>query len=242
MLSEEENHVLDVLPAFVLGILTDDETNQVAEHLAGCTICQAELTRLQQVADDLPLALVQTVPPARVKDSLMSAIHARQPAFVPSAQPTTWQKLVSFFRMPLPALGLALVVFLALGNLLLLRQLNLANQQARTPMRMVALANTQNSPTAMGTLVINQRGDYGTLVVDKLAALDTSQQYQIWLLSGGKRTSGGVFSVNPDGYASLEIMAPKPLVQYDSVGITVEPFGGSPAPTGFKVLGGTIPH
>jgi anti-sigma-K factor RskA len=94
----------------------------------------------------------------------------------------------------------------------------------------------------MGTLVMDHQGDYGTLVVDKLAALDPSQQYQVWLLNGGNRTSGGVFSVNPDGYASLEIMAPKALSQYDSVGITVEPFGGSLAPTGLKVLGGTIPH
>jgi anti-sigma-K factor RskA len=237
-----ENHVIDMLPAYVLDALTDEETGQVAEHLATCQTCQAELARLQQVADDLPLALVQTAPSARVKDNLMGAIHARQPEVVPSTQPTTWQKLVGFFRMPLPAIGLALVVFLALGNLFLLRQLNLASQQAKTPMRVVALANTQNSPSAMGTLVIDHQGDYGTLVVDKLAALDPSQQYQVWLLNGGNRTSGGVFSVNPDGYASLEIMAPKALSQYDSVGITVEPFGGSPGPTGLKVLGGPIPH
>ena len=109
-------------------------------------------------------------------------------------------------------------------------------------MRVIALANTQNSAGALGTLVIDQQGDYGTLVVDKLAGLNSSQQYQIWLLKDGQRTSGGLFSVNPDGYASLEIMAPLPLAQYDSVGITIEPVGGSPAPTGAKVLGGAIPH
>ena len=73
---EDENHVIDMLPAYVLGILTDEETNQVAEHLAGCETCQAELARLQQVADDLPLALVQTTPPPRVKEKLMQAIHS----------------------------------------------------------------------------------------------------------------------------------------------------------------------
>ncbi len=242
MSQELDDHVIELLPAYVLDALTDEETGQVAEHLAACQTCQAEFARLQLVADDLPLALAQTAPPHRVKQSLMNAIHSRQAEALRSAQPTSWQKLVGFFRMPLPALGLALIVVLALGNLLLLRQLNLANQQSGTAMRVIALANTQSAAGALGTLVIDQQGDYGTLVVDKLAALDPSQQYQIWLLKDGQRTSGGLFSVNPDGYASLEIMAPIPLAQYDSVGITIEPAGGSPAPTGAKVLGGAIPH
>ena len=242
MSQEPDDHVIELLPAYVLDALTDEETGQVAQHLAGCKTCQEELSRLQLVADDLPLALVQTAPPPRVKQSLMKAVHSRQLRAAPLTEPTIWQKWGAFFRTPLPALGLVLIVVLAIGNLFLLRQLNQANQQSVTAMRVIALANTQNSAGALGTLVIDQQGDYGTLVVDKLAGLDSSQQYQIWLLKDGQRTSGGLFSVNPDGYASLEIMAPLPLAQYDSVGITIEPVGGSPAPTGAKVLGGAIPH
>jgi anti-sigma-K factor RskA len=107
-------------------------------------------------------------------------------------------------------------------------------------MRVIALANTKDSPQAVGTLVTDQKGIYGTLVVDNLARLDSSHQYQVWLTQAGKRISGGVFSVNPDGYASLEILAPLPLIQYDEIGITIEPNGGSPGPTGAKVLGGAI--
>ena len=238
---ESENHVLDLLPAYVVDALTDEETGRVAEHLAGCQTCQIELARLQQVADELPLALAQTNPPPRVKDSLLRAIRSRQVEATPAIQETTWQKLAGLLRMPLPAIGFALIVLLGLGNVFLLRQLNLANQTT-TPMQVIALANTQNAPGAVGTLIMNQPGDYGTLVVDKLAALDSAHQYQVWLLKGGQRVSGGVFSVNPDGYSSLELMAAKPLAQYDSVGITIEPFGGSPGPTGSKVLGGSIPH
>ena len=239
---ELENHVIDLLPAYVLDALTDEETDMVAEHLAVCHTCQAELARLQLVADDLPLALMQTAPPPRVKDSLMASIHSRSSASAASPEQSTWQKLVGFFRMPLPAVGVALIVILALGNLFLLRQLNLTGQQSNTSMRIIALANTKDAPNALGTMIIDRQGDYGTLVVDKLAALDSNQQYQVWLLKDGQRVSGGLFSVNPDGYASLEIMAPMPLAQYDSLGITVEPVGGSPAPTGAKVLGGAIPH
>jgi anti-sigma-K factor RskA len=242
MASVEENHVLDVLPAFVLGILTDEETNRVVEHLAVCDTCQVELTRLQQVADDLPLALLQTKPPSRVKQRLMQAVRSPEPKIVPTSQPSFWQRLVGPVRTLAPMVGAALIVLLAVVNLLLWRQLSLSNHQPGTSMQVIALANTQYSPRAEGTLIMNQTGEYGTVVVDKLAALDSGHQYQVWLLKDGQRMSGGLFSVNPEGYASLEIKAPNPLSQYDSVGITIEPFGGSPGPTGSKVLAGTIPH
>ena len=237
---EVENHVIELLPDFVLELLTDEETKQVVKHLAECPICQVERSRLQSVADDLPLALVQTSPPPAVKDRLMGAIHSPQMKIRTPNQSPIWQRLESLLRGRLPALGLALIVVMALGNLLLFRQLNLANQRSTSTMRVIALANTKDSPQAVGTLVTDQKGIYGTLVVDNLARLDSSHQYQVWLTQDGKRISGGVFSVNPDGYASLEILAPLPLIQYDAIGITIEPSGGSPGPTGAKVLGGAI--
>ena len=56
----------------------------------------------------------------------------------------------------------------------------------------------------------------------------------------GQRTSGGVFSVYDEGYGVLKIDAPEPLISYQNVGITIEPAGGSPGPTGERVLGGDL--
>lgn len=242
MLVELEYHVTDLLPAYVLDALTDDELAQVVEHLAICRTCHLEYESLQAVADDLPLAVAQTNPPARAKTSLMHAIHTAQAINKPVLQPAPGKRLSDLFRTRLPALGLLLIVLLAVGNLLLWRRLALVNQQASTPMRVVNIAGTQNSLGAAGTLIMDPHGNYGTLVVDNLAALDASHQYQVWLVRDGQRVSGGVFSVNPEGYASLEILAPMPLIQYDSIGVTIEPYGGSPGPTGAKVLGSSLPH
>ncbi len=240
MAVELQDHVKDWLPAFVLEILEQDETSRVAEHLSVCPICREELQHLQHVADELPLALAQSSPPAQVKDRLMVSIHKRSGVSTAPARQSSWQKIVALFGSRLPAMGLALIMVLALGNLLLWRQVNLTRLQSPAPMRVVALANTEASPQAVGTLVLDPQGKYGTLVVDNLAALSPSQQYQVWLTKGSARTSGGVFSVNPDGYASLEVLAPMPLGQYDSIGISIEPAGGSPAPTGSRVLGGDL--
>jgi anti-sigma-K factor RskA len=104
-------------------------------------------------------------------------------------------------------------------------------------MQVVAMLGTEVAPAATGMLVISEDGEYGTLVVDGLPALDPAHQYQLWLIRDGQRTSGGLFSVNPEGYGSLWVSSPEPLSSYPAFGITVEPVGGSTGPTGEKVLG-----
>jgi anti-sigma-K factor RskA len=237
MSSLEENHVIDWLPDFVLGALTGDELRQVNEHLAHCSSCQAELSQLQQVAADLPLALPQTDPPPQVKRRLMQSIHTRKANQIfPSNKPSFLQYPADFFRAHLPAFGVALMVILALGNLLLWRQLNLATQTKGTSLRVVTLSNTQFSPGAIGTLVMSPDSQNSTLVVYNLSALTPDKQYQVWLIKGVEHISAGVFTVDPSGYASLDIIAPEPYLQFDAIGISIEPTGGSLEPTGSSVL------
>ena len=89
-------------------------------------------------------------------------------------------------------------------------------------------------------VVYTNDGRYGLLVVNKLTTLPDSQQYQLWLVKDGLRTDGGVFSVGKHGYFVMEIDSPERLTDYDSFGITIEPAGGSPGPTGERVLDGSF--
>ncbi|MBI3967041.1 MAG: anti-sigma factor [Chloroflexi bacterium] len=98
------------------------------------------------------------------------------------------------------------------------------------------------SPRASGRLFCNASSTRGILVVDNLPALSSSQVYQAWLRRGESRVSGGVFSVDREGYGHLVINAPEPIGQFQAVGVTVEPAGGSPAPTGNRVLAGAIDY
>ena len=241
-MSMTDNHVTELLEEYVLGLLAEGETSRVAEHLSVCESCRVEYMGLKEVADDLPLALSQATPPPEVKNRLMEVIHARQTNTLPVGQPSFWQRLVTLIRQRAPAFALAIIVILAIGNLMQWNQTAQPDIQPSPSMHIVVLNSTENDPLAMGTLIMDQAGHYGTLVVDRLAELDPGLQYQVWLILDGDRTSAGLFSVNYDGYASLELMAPQPLINYDSIGITIEPAGGSPAPTGARVLGGDIPN
>jgi anti-sigma-K factor RskA len=135
--------------------------------------------------------------------------------------------------------SLALLVALAVVNLTLRQQIN-ASKVESGRMRIVTLEGTDAAPDATGTLVLSENGEYGTLVVDGLPHLDAAHQYQLWLIKDGQRTDGGVFSVSYTGYGALEVSSPDPLSSYPAFGVTIEPAGGSPGPTGDKVLGGSL--
>jgi anti-sigma-K factor RskA len=107
-------------------------------------------------------------------------------------------------------------------------------------MRAVPLSPPDAASQATGFVLISADGEDGALVVDGLPLLDESQQYQLWLIRDGQRTSGAVFSTDEKQYGGTRIRAPRPLTDYSAVGITIEPAGGSEQPTGAQVLAGSL--
>jgi anti-sigma-K factor RskA len=238
-------HVIELLPAYTLDCLDEEDMLLVTEHLAVCPTCRAELASYQGVADQLAMAVPCSEPPTDLRRRLMAHVQPARPRAISQPRPTWWQQLGRSLRaLQHPAWGvasLALILALVASNVLLWQQVNRPGIAFNVQgMRSLALVGTASAPEASGIVVISTDGEYGTLVVDNLPTLDKTQQYQLWLVQDGTRTSGAVFSVGQDGYGSKPILAPEPLTHYSSFGITVEPAGGSPHPTGVKVLGGTF--
>ena len=238
-------HVIELLPAYTLDCLDEEDMLLVTEHLAVCPACRAELISYQGVADQLAMAVPCSEPPADLRRRLMAHVQPARPRAISQPRPAWWQQLGRSLRaLQHPAWGvtsLALILALTASNVLLWQQVNRPGIASNVQgMRSLALVGTASAPEASGIVVISTDGEYGTLVVDNLPTLDKTQQYQLWLIQDGTRTSGAVFSVGQDGYGSAPILAPEPLTHYSSFGITVEPSRGSPHPTGVKVLGGTF--
>lgn len=234
-------HVLDSLPAYVLGSLDEDETRQVSEHLTSCYVCRTELQAFQSIADQFPLLVPQVEPPADLKQRLMEQVHASREA--PIHQPRGWRPSSS--RRMLSAgllVGLLLIVVLALSNLVLWQRLtNAETLTGPLGMRAIALQNTDAAPGASGFVIVSADGQNGVLVVDELPMLDPErQEYQLWLLKDGEITSANLFSVDEDGYRGMRLEAPQSLSVYTEVRITIEPTGGRDLPTGEQVLGGSL--
>ena len=232
----KENHPTDLLPAFALGCLDPDESRQVVEHLRVCADCRAELRKLETVATQLAYAVPTDQPSESVKKRLLTTCR--------SQRSFAWfENLFSRWPRLIPATAMAaciLTVVFATSSLMLWKNTDSRRQVALADLRLVPLQGTETRPQAAGQLVIDRASDQARLLISSLPPLSASQQYQLWLIRDGKRTSGGVFSVAQNGTADVLISSAQPYANYDSVGITIEPYGGSPSPTGEKVLGGRM--
>lgn len=260
----QETHVFDLLPAYALGCLDEEDLLTVARHLPACPVCRKELEGYLVTVDQIPLALPLEAPAPDLKERVLLRVGGLEAESTTKEETNKAKKvdlpvdekmgrsgflegLLSLFgRKPgfaLGALALMILIIALLGaNTLMLGQ-RVNQLMARIPaddMHLVELNGTDKAPQAAGYLMVFKDESYGALVVKDAPALDPDHQYQIWLIKDGKRSNGGVFSVDTDGYAVYEVSAAEPLVNYQNFGITVEPAGGSPGPTGQKVLGGGL--
>lgn len=217
-------HPTELLPGYVLGDLDAPELESVEAHLTVCAPCRTEVARLRDavfsLADDLPEAAVPTGTWERLQARRTAGAiqHPTQPT------PTVVPRL---HRPRWPWLAAAAVLVLAL-NPLTIRLMTPPSPQTTAERWEAQGASrlTLASPDgrAFGTLLV--RSDGQALVILTRPA-PAGQVYQAWGRTGsgtGARvpvslglTGGTVLQVGWRGYAS--------------VGISVEPAGGSLAPT-----------
>jgi anti-sigma factor RsiW len=240
-----ETHVLELLPAYALDCLDEAETVIVAEHLATCSSCQAEFQAYQAVTDRLGLMAPEAEPSPELKTRLLARLASTQPAAAPALSSGrswwSWLKVGDRTGLAWGIISLSLILLLGISNLLLWQRLNSLETMNRAGgMRAAPLLGTGPAPAANGFIIIGADGQNGALIVDKLPPLQPEQQYQLWLIKDGQRTSGAVFSVDETGYDGSRIRAPLSLFEYSDFEVSIEPAGGSPAPTGAKVLGGSL--
>lgn len=119
-------------------------------------------------------------------------------------------------------------------------QRDLAYMEAN-PDRLVSMLRPADAAAkGRGMMVTSSDGRDCLLAVLDMPALSGGEVYQVWLVKDDVMTSGGVFTVDSTGYGQMVIRPTDPMWEFDSIGITVEPAGGSSDPTGRKVLIGDL--
>lgn len=248
----EHADVYELIPVYALGALEEDEAQAVEAHLRECTACRAELAVYEDVADQLALAVPGAEPPPGLREELLARVErpflgrtatadVPAPALAPAeTRPGLWQRLNDFFRKLAPVwvpVSLVLIMLLGGSNVLLWQQVRESSTMPSGEPVSIYLRGTDAAPEAVGYVIFDRGSDTALLVSYHLPELEAGRQYQLWLVRNGERDSGGVFSTGMYGNAVMHITAPRPLHDYNWFGVTVEPAGGSPNPTGERVLG-----
>lgn len=258
-----------LLGAYALGALDPDEQAELEEHLAGCEHCSSLLAEYQQVAEGLLTAVGSQSPSPDLRRRLAEAVAASAepspgaqapetpPAAAPQRGPAArprWRQLLRWPSAAWAGLGLVLVVI----NLVLVTQVIalsnrsqalLAQQRAnQTALAVMSYPNSQvadlEQDSVRGSFVYDDQLPLAVLNVWGLPALESDQVYQLWLIDqAGDRTSGGTLAPTDDQeFVSLVVWAKDSFATVQGIGITVEPSGGSPSPTGPRVLAADLTH
>lgn len=242
------HEIEELLPAYALGATEPEERWQVEAHLIECEECRTILASYRTVTEGLLHSAMPTRPPKTLRARLMKQVSN-------STERPSWRQAIR----KVPAAGLALAVALALllavnlGFLVRtqqqLEQGQYAIAQLQAGQAAAAIASYPSSQVAVieedgvrGTFVYDPSLPVGVMYVWGLQPPSAEQAYQTWLIDAeGRRMSGGLLKFSEDqGLSWLLIEAPMPMMEFVSLGVTIEPAGGSPAPTGPRVLGADL--
>ncbi len=229
------------IPAYALGALDVDEIKTLETHLQTCAACQADLAAYSTVRDNLAMVIPPHTPPAGLRRRLQSRLPA-------SRKTHGWRPAWSPGQI---ALGVALVLLVALNLSSLLQMRTIQQQQDQLTrhiqtdqiaLAMLAYPGVQTLPiqagSIAGTLLLDKDRNVAVLIAWNLPRLPENQTYQAWFSDAqGDRISAAVFQPDPSlPFTSVSIISPNELTNFNSLGVTVEPAGGSPHPTGPRIF------
>lgn len=210
------NDLHDLVAPYLLDALDADERHAFESHLDGCPACRAEVVRLSAGVDTLLDDVAVPAPPG-LKGRVMAAVPTTLPERA-GFSPRRWVAITAV------AASVALAASLyALGLRRELAEMGELN-------RILASADAARVEMAGIDAYLVVAGNRAVLVAAHLTPPAPGRVYQLWLISEDGPTSAGIFSPDADGEAIviLDGDALPGLV----VGLTEEPAGGSPQPTG----------
>jgi anti-sigma-K factor RskA len=253
-------HIEELLPFYVLYALNEEERELVEAYLARHPEARVQLQELQAGAAAVPYGASPVEPPRHVKEALMKRVNADAEARASErASPAPARRglqLEGLFRVL--SLGAAAIAILwafvlnaqvvrlrneiaALNHQVAVQSESIQHIVASLPpsnesdVITVSLKSTEEQPRALGQLIANPNDRSAVIVISGLPPLEPGQTYQVWLI-GNAPVSAGLLTVDENGQSVLIVTSEEAIGSFNSLGISIEPEGGSDQPTGEIVV------
>ena len=230
--------------SYALNGLDAADLAEFEAHLGQSPATRDEVTELTDTAVLLGLAVEPVQPSAGLKASIMDQLdaHPQLPVAAASsaafASPAGRKAQARWFTRPVTALAaVAAAIALFVGGGVVttsLAQNSFAQQQADQLAAINSADDAQRASVDLAdggtaTLVWSNSLLSSALIVDGLAPLPADRTYELWYINDAGARPAGTFGVAGSG--STWRVLDGTMKAGDTVGVTVEPRGGSDAPT-----------
>ncbi|MFI9272241.1 anti-sigma factor domain-containing protein [Kitasatospora sp. NPDC052896] len=229
--------------AYAAHALDEAERGMFERHLAQCEACAAEVAEFQATLARFGAAEA-LAPPFELKARVLAAtasIRQLAPVIGPVAVGSHDR---SAGRWPRFALAATIAAAAALGGVAVqqheqvhqaaVRAARLQDQQNRFGALLTAAdakTVTERAGSGVGTVVWSRSRGQAGFLAQGLPALARGKAYELWFNDAGIMRPAGLL---PSSTGSLVLTGP--IGDAAGVGVTVEPAGGSPHPSGQPVL------
>lgn len=230
-MSDVHENIRSLIAAYALGAVPEEEIPAIRAHILSCEECFEEAESFAQVSLVLTEAVEPVVLPPGFEERLFAQIRGEHVADPGPVSPR-W-----FARSRRVLLAGAAAVLLALLAFTTVSYLGSAARQREYQAAVAALVHDPDALTLTGPggaeAVLASTSGGSVLVALDLGEAPAGRDYQLWLMKDGTATPADTFDVSG---AVVIVESQRDLSSYDGAAVTVEPEGGSDAPTTEPVL------
>jgi len=245
---------------YALGVLEGDELRGIESHVSSCAACARKVVEARGRIAMLAFSAKPQEPSLAVRQRLLARVRAEANPAPGSAVVRTERALSRFWNFAWGTVALALAIFavyLWKSNKIVQQELDRQEAAEKVQMALTerarAIVALLTSPqtvtvnlaakppiaTEPGRVMYNSK--QGALIyVGTLPQLAAGKSYELWVIpQTGNPIPAGVFSAQPNGEANVVLPRIPAGVSAKAFAVTIEPAGGTAAPTGPMAQVGT---
>jgi hypothetical protein len=246
-MNNRETSPCEQLFEYLTGESSDMQRKRFEKHLASCSTCKEEVFAWREVWDRLADDIELIDPPADLKEAVLSPLFDSDDLLKNPIKKIRRPWLKQYLRR---GIGVAVLLFVFMAGWMLREfQIQSFNKEASIPLpsnietlfRLTAEKDNgkfQDSPRAYGVACLVRSEGKEQLVIYVFGSPQTlnDEAYQVWLWNNGQRTSAGTFTVGSSGIGIMTLAVADGKLDFDAVGVTLEPDSHSSTPRGPKMF------
>ncbi len=232
----------ELLAAYALDALPEDEAHRVEEHLRGCAEHRTAAAELQQTGSLLSLTADEVEPSSELRRRIVEAVKATPPRPLATERATSHPPLIarpkvrrfpSWMTKPSRwAVAATLAIGLGISALIGYQ----VGQIGARPLAYTFQGDASAAPGAEARLVYFKDRKETVLAVNGLPKLGPGQVYEMWFIKNGVPVDKGI---NTSTTGDLGAQLTGDITQFQQFAITIEP-GEQQLPTTKPILIGNL--